>query len=431
MSDTSAPTDDVRPLNLEQQRKRAKDLRRDVKSGLPAAAARLRTHHPKARPQASDEDLARDLSSLSDCQLVVARELGLPSWPKLKAHIERMTAAQKAIADGAPAPDGDRPTLHLRCGSDIQEGLKRAGFAGDFLEFADPYCQGPVPRDGDFVDIRARFIAEAYGFPLREIRERQTREYAALADAAARFPRIVLWFEHDSYDQLILAKILAHFAEAGRPRTLELICIDRFPAIARFNGLGQLSPVALRTLWERRAPVTEAQLDLGTAVWQALRAPSPQALFAIAAPGTPALPEMAPALTRHLMELPWTVDGLSLTERLALQQLDASPMTVGRIFAALHREAEPLPFLGDLMFWSVLRDMQSVSEPPYAVEPATASEPWPHRKLVLTETGKELLAGRLDWLSLGPKERWVGGVRIAPDTPGWRWHGDRGEPVEG
>ena len=65
--------------------------------------------------------------------------------------------------DKTSAPDGDRQTLHIRCGSDIRQALRDAGFIGDFLEYSNPYCQGPVPDSPDLQAIRARFITEAYG----------------------------------------------------------------------------------------------------------------------------------------------------------------------------------------------------------------------------------------------------------------------------
>jgi hypothetical protein len=67
----------------------------------------------------------------------------------IRSPTEKLQRARAAISDRAPAPDADRPTVHLRCGSDIRESLRRAGFVGDFLEFSDPYCWGPVPRNGD------------------------------------------------------------------------------------------------------------------------------------------------------------------------------------------------------------------------------------------------------------------------------------------
>lgn len=426
--------DHPRPLDLDAQRRLARELERAVAFGEPDALARLRAHHPRAAGVA-DDILIADLSHTDDAQLVIARELGLANWPALVAHAGRLAAAARALAGDLPAPDGDLPTLHLRCGSDIRDGLRLAGFAGDFLEVSDPVCQGPVPAGDGLREARLRFLTDGYGLPAGEVAGRLDAEADGLANAASRYRRVVLWFEHDPYDQLILARVLAHFAAHGRPAELDLICLDRFPLIDRFIGLGQLSPVELRSLWSTRTVVSDTQLTLGSEVWAALRAPGPQALHAIASAGTPELQTMAPALRRHLQELPWTLDGLSLTERLVLAALRPEPATGGQVFRTLLRQTEPLPFLGDLMLWTVLSGMSRAGRPPFAIDPATALEPWQHRRLVLTYDGQDVLDRRLDWLACRPPERWVGGIAIRPDPADgdtdrdWRWCPDREAPV--
>jgi hypothetical protein len=328
----------------------------------------------------------------------------------------------------AAAPDGGCPTLHLRCGSDVRPSLRAAGFTGGFLEFADPFCQGPVSAGPDLRERRARFIADAYGLDLAETQDRQRRAYQGLARAAAT-PRVVLWFEHDSYDQLILAHVLHAFAAHGAPAVLELICIDRFPGIERFIGLGQLSPEQLACLWPSRERVRRPLLELGSSVWRALAEASPLGLHAIAAAGTPVLPLMARALFRHLQELPWTTDGLSLTQRLVLLALRDGPRTGGALFRTLTRETEPLPSLGDSMFWHVLDQLAAGTPPPFEPDAGTAREPWPRRRLMLTAAGRALLEASADWLSFNPRERWVGGVRVGPDGRHWRWSPSESRPV--
>jgi ankyrin repeat protein len=68
--------------SLEQLRKQAKELVRAHRAGDETAVARVRSHHPHAV-----EPL-----KLSDAQLVIARELGFPGWPRLKAYVERLAA---------------------------------------------------------------------------------------------------------------------------------------------------------------------------------------------------------------------------------------------------------------------------------------------------------------------------------------------------
>ncbi len=77
----------IEPLSskpsLEHQRKRARALMRAYCRGDAEAAARVGALHP--RPPAADA------FKLADAQLVVARGYGFPSWPKLKARIDRLT----------------------------------------------------------------------------------------------------------------------------------------------------------------------------------------------------------------------------------------------------------------------------------------------------------------------------------------------------
>ncbi len=416
-------------INLDQQKKRAKDLLKALKGGDPAALERFRRNHPKAREGRS---VAAAPMRLADAQFVIARELRLPGWPALKAHAAEMEAGRAAM-ERRDVLDRDLATLHIRCGSDVREALNAAGFDGDFLEYSNPFCQGPVVAGPDWLERRIAFVARSYAeypeTPEAEIRKRVEGEEKALAEAAARYERVVLWFEHDSYDQLILARCLACFAETGAPKVLDLVSVDRFPGSMRFIGIGQLPPEALRMLWERRTPVSGAAIDLGARVWHALRQPDPTALHEAARAGVPVLPQMAGAVRRHLQELPSTLDGTALTERIVLDTLTDGPMTMGRVYRDLMLEKEPLPWLGDLMFYRILQDMLRAEEPVIAVEPETADAAWPTRRIALSEAGRAVLAGTRDYLTLGPPERWVGGVRIPAGGPCWRWDREREAPL--
>ena len=417
-------------LSLEQQRKRAKELLKDYRRLVLAALKRFQAHHPAAKSLRTFD--AQVFSpTLSDAQLVIARENGLSSWPRLKAHIAGMSLAAQAIASGSPvALDADIPTLHLRCGSDIQQGLKIAGFCGDFLEFADPYCQGPVPSDAQFstfLEQRITFIAHAYDITPHDARQRLTHEYARLRQSPD-YPRVVLWFEHDAYDQLILAYVLHQYHQTQAPKQLDLICVNRFPGVERFVGLGQLSPTGLRFLWETRYPITPTHLALGEAVWQGLTASSPTALVNLMQTGTPAMATMAVALRRHLQELPWLEDGLGLTERLTLQILSGqASLAAGQVFAELTQRREPLPYLGDTMYWQILRDLSQGPHPLVLILPTSLHKPWPPRSLRLTDWGRAIVKGQAHRLHESVIDRWVCGGKLQSGQPLWCWDeaGDR------
>jgi len=296
--------------------------------------------------------------------------------------------------------DGDRRTVHLRCGSDIREGLERAGFAGDFLEFADPVCAGPLPdlRLEDYLDRRARWMAEAWDLEADEVRARGADEYAAL-DAVPQGVRLVLWFEHDPYDALVLARALERLSRRTRRPDLELILLEDWPEDSpdaenpetRFLGLGQLSPEGLQAAWATRRPVGDEVLAYGTAVWEALVQPGPENLEALAEgrpPPPPLLSAIPRALRRWLEERP-DDDGLFLTQRLILEHLDEGPLRGGPLFRRV-QTADPLPFLGDLMFGAILKELETADPPPVTRNGGGA---WYEDSWLIAPEGRRILDG--------------------------------------
>lgn len=426
MTDATERAHSAFRLNLQQQKNRAKELLRAAKAADVGALSRL----AKVRRNSVAHDSPGAPSAtvkLADTQFAIARELRFASWAKLKAHIKSMDRQRVAIDKKHGAPDSDLKTLHIRCGSDIQQTLVEAGFVGDFLEHGIPYCLGPVTTGPDRYALMARFLVDTFpdangGLVYERELEGFPRSEQRLHRTADDYERVVLWMEHDSWDQLVLVRLLAHFANAKRPRVLELIVADEFPGDQRYIGLGQLPPEALRLLWPSRKPVTPAQLALGNDAWNALASDDPRRLAALARSGTPPLPVMAPALHRHLRELPSVENGLSLTEQLVLQILsEGGALTLNRVWELLQTEREPLPWLGDLAFLHVIEQMHQASEPVFIRLAASSGQRPFLQQLSITDAGRAVLRGERDWHSLRPPPRWVGGVHIQPDAAGWRW----------
>ncbi|MGZ4307220.1 MAG: hypothetical protein ACXVSL_20405 [Solirubrobacteraceae bacterium] len=73
--------------NLEQLRKGAKSFQRAVRAGDPGAIAVVNEFHPRL-PAAVPGSTELSAFTRADAQLVVARQFGFASWPKLKAHLE-------------------------------------------------------------------------------------------------------------------------------------------------------------------------------------------------------------------------------------------------------------------------------------------------------------------------------------------------------
>jgi hypothetical protein len=87
-------------------------------------------------------------------------------------------------------------------------------------------------------------------------------------------------------------------------------------------------------------------------------------------------------------------------------------------------EREPLPWLSDLTFLFIVESMKRVDQPVFTGAFEGARRDWPRERLAITPLGRAVLAGEVDWLSLRPPVRWLGGVRIARASPCWRWDED-------
>lgn len=399
-------------LNFEQQQKRAKELLKAARSGEPVALDRF--HSPP---------------KLAEAQFLIARELRFENWAALKRHTSAMVHEREAMGDSIL--DGDRRTLHVRCGSDLQLPLQAAGFRGDFYEHSYPYLCGPVREGSGCLEQRAQFILDSYGAshnpplalaPVLQGLERDERRLHESAD----YDRVVIWSEGDTYDQLVLIRLLGHYAQHRRPARLELINNGDFPGATRFIGLGQLPPEALRLVWAKRTSAARAQLQLGLAAWKALASSDPRRLAAIVRTATPALPLLARALHRHVRELPSTVNGLSLTEELALALLAEEPHSLNRMIGRMVHVVDPLPGQGDTNVRNRVLAMERANGALFTRRPGLgttggARPPWTD-VFEITDLGCAVLRGDIDFRALRPPPRWVGGVEVAFGNPDWRWN---------
>ncbi len=249
------------------------------------------------------------------------------------------------------------------------------------LAWQDVLYAGPLPLvdPARQRELRAAFLSGCgfgdEGAILAQLEARDRRFLQALADGT----HVVLWFEHDLYDQLQLLQALAL---AGEGSSLELIAVGTFPGHPDFRGLGELSAEELETLWPQRRPVGPDVLALASAGWDAVRSPDPDAVEAFLQRDTSALPFLRAALLRLLEERP-DANGLSRSDRQLLQPLLDGPRTRVELFLAA-QEAEEAPFEGDV--WAFRRlDRLAASRPPLIRQAGERYE--------LTDDGRAVLAG--------------------------------------
>ena len=309
--------------------------------------------------------------------------------------------------------------LHITNGDSAADRVRAAGIAGTILPWRDVLHEGPVPGGlplERLSALRADYIA-SLGWGAKEEVHRQFAERDRALMASVQQDEVVLWFEHDLYDQLQLIQLLDWYADHPHPR-LTLINPAEY--------LGSIDEEHARELFEARQPVTPGQLALGRWAWDAFRSNDPRhietVLYADDANELPHLPE---ALYRLLEEYPVVGTGLSRSDELILIAFSADPITLAEAYPASHHDVEEAVWMGDATWLSYVERLASGPEPLLAFtdDEAAPSDPMQRRARV-TAAGREVLWGRADAVWINGIDRWIGGVHLSGREIPWRWDAD-------
>jgi hypothetical protein len=320
------------------------------------------------------------------------------------------------------------PILHVTNGLSVVQLLQQAAIPGQYLPWQDVLHEGPVPSGlgvTALADRRADFIARAgwgaHEQIVKDFRARDATLQHAIENGNPRVIRaeeIVLWFEHDLYDQLQLLQILARLPVDGPPRVT---------AVPSPTYLGSLPAERYEGLFQSRQEVTSTVRLAARDAWDAFRAPDPRAIVE-AMPRVTDLPHLGAALTRHLEQFPSLTNGLSRTERYALEEAADGPIRLADLFTRTNQREEAF-FMGDAGFVfhieSLIRSSPALLRmnalPPFGLG---SPEFWQDGTVELTADGARVLAAELDRVALCGIDRWLGGVYLAGRGPVWRWDSD-------
>jgi hypothetical protein len=349
-------------------------------------------------------------------------------------------ALEPVTASRAPAPVFETPLsrqlrparrmLHVTNGDCAADLIRQSGLAGEVSITADVLHEGPAPGGlppERWRKVRARYLAEDGYDDYDSCLATLTRQDRILEDYRS-YDEVVLWFEHDLFDQLLLIRTLDLFAGRNLAGTeLSLICIGEFPGVHPFHGLGQLDPQQMASLLPRRQHVYEGQKLLARDAWRAFCAPDPRGLEELMRGDTSPLPFLAGAIRRHLQEFPSVSNGLSRSERQILRSLTLSggAATFEEIFRATQRREERV-YMGDTSFYRILRELASPPRPLVRLEPAPNAS-MRALQITLTPTGRDVLDGLDDWVRIRGIDRWLGGGHLQGPEAAWRWDEEKGE----
>jgi Domain of unknown function (DUF1835) len=314
-------------------------------------------------------------------------------------------------------------TLHITNGDVAATVIEKAAIGGEVLPWHDVLHEGPAPAGlslEQMSESRAQFIADCGWQTLEKARADFRARDSKLASFRG-YQEVILWFEHDLYDQIQLLQLLDWFARQDLHDTsLSMICAGDY--------LGTMQPESLAALYPRRRIVLPKDLNLGGKAWSAFCSPDPKIWQALIAVDTSALPFLGASVVRHLEQYPSLRNGLNRTEEAILKAIQAGIAKPGEIFAAA-QASEESRFMGDSLFWLYLATLTE-SEPPLLRVSngrrfrlpsfCASSDEFNDQHLLITQMGEKVLAKELDWIEINGIDKWLGGVHLTTENL-WRW----------
>ncbi|MBM9616427.1 DUF1835 domain-containing protein [Desulfobulbus rhabdoformis] len=256
--------------------------------------------------------------------------------------------------------------LHITSGDIAGSNLGKAGLAGEILVWHDILYDGhrnPGWPTEETLKARSRFLEEttAGGLHRDFVLETLRNQYRRL-EGAASLSHIILWFDACLFDQAMLVHILSCLHEKAI-ENIELLCVDSYPEIVPYHGLGQLLPEQLASVYGQQKPVSQSQFDFAVRVDAAFSRQDVAKLAEVSAMTDAPIPWIPAAVARWLQEKPDPVSQLGLLERFALEAIRSGEETPRKIFAAVAAADTPPQYWGDITLWAKINGLADRQPP--------------------------------------------------------------------
>jgi hypothetical protein len=250
--------------------------------------------------------------------------------------------------------------------------------------------------------------------------EHKRHKKLGLAEFCQRYETVELWYDTGPEAQLELCWLLDYFRlKPEAAARLKMCLIDR--------DLIELSSMdAFSREWPPLVDVTEREITTGSTAWQAYRAATPEACFALLKTDLSALALLRPVLLDLLQELPSAVTGLGATE---MRMLELVGRGYSRTNALVHIESlRQTRVFNEFEYGYLLQGLAHGPTPAVAglddrlrtIPRESFDGRMDRSNLSLTDFGRAVLAGKEDFSHHNPIDRWWGGTHLTNDNL-WRY----------
>jgi hypothetical protein len=291
--------------------------------------------------------------------------------------------------------------IHIHNGDAVLTLAKRTLIPGEHVAYRESLVSGPVVPGPEWIETRARAIAEAHDQDLLRVRT-GLLEQEQMLDNASNDGEVVLWFEHDLYCLIHLVHLLQRLDKG------------RVSVVWSSAPLTSNDEHELYMLFESRSAVTPSMARIAREVWTDYISSDPTSLNRWLERDSGEFPFLREGLLLHASRFPSVYNGVGTIEQRALEMIAAGTTTFGAIFDRLNTEVPRFGF-GDGEVFRLLRSLAWRAVPLLTL----GGEP-PKALFAITPAGMNVISGEVDDTKINDPDLWFGGAHLTKEKF-WRW----------
>ena len=294
--------------------------------------------------------------------------------------------------------------LHVLNGQGTATPFQNSGLPGDLTVWNEALALGPVILEigtKKFWDLRKNYHSNAYFGLHEELQPNESFEQLVLTHIqklheSREYQEIILWFEFDLFCQINLIALASWLEDQNLGDVIvSLVCIESFPGITNFKGMGQLGPDDFAQLFPLRRRLTINDLKQAKEIWKCYCDPDPSKINkALVRQKFTAFPYLVHALQKHLQRFPSIKNGLSELESLMLNTVANGSYSQKELVGALLKKDRWYGF-GDLYYYLLIQRLTPLLTINNQVE--------------VNATGQAVINGEQDFLDIQTESIPLGG----------------------
>lgn len=161
-------------------------------------------------------------------------------------------------------------TIHIINGDGLAAKMMELDIPGEIIVWRELLCEGPTVQEvgsAEFVEIRKKFVGEAYGISAENYEEKFVSQLEKLRQLE-EYEEVILWFEFDLFCHINMIAAISFFLNHKKEVPMHLVCSKKLKGENGHKPLTQLNAKQLFNHFQNKIALTSDDLQMAIFIWE-------------------------------------------------------------------------------------------------------------------------------------------------------------------